>query len=82
MGDGKRQLSHNNKGYFAQAKGAHASQGEINVDKPMSPSTPNQKEVVAKVNKLKKTPTPFQEGGGLIEVINRFTQVTNSKKTN
>jgi hypothetical protein len=41
MGDGKRQLSHNNKGYFAQAKGAHASQGEINADKPMSPSTPN-----------------------------------------
>jgi hypothetical protein len=39
--DGKRQLSHNNKGYFAQTKGAHASQGELNADKPMSPSTPN-----------------------------------------
>jgi hypothetical protein len=41
MGDGKMQLSHSNKGYFAQAKGAHASQGELNADKPMSPSTPN-----------------------------------------
>jgi hypothetical protein len=41
MGHGKRQLSHSNKGYFAQAKGAHASQGELNADKPTSPSTLN-----------------------------------------
>ncbi len=72
------QLSHSNKGYFAQAKGAHASQGELNADKSMSPSTPNQKKVVAKVDELRETPTPFQEGGGLIKVINRFIQVTNS----
>ncbi len=72
MGDGKMQLSHSNKGYFAQAKGAHASQGELNADKPMSPSTPNQKKVVAKVDKLRKTPTPSQEGGCLIKVINMF----------
>jgi hypothetical protein len=43
MGDGKMQLSQNNKGYFAQAKGVQASQGELNVDKLMSPSTPNHK---------------------------------------
>jgi hypothetical protein len=46
MGDGKRQLSHNNKGYFAQVEGAHVSQGELNADKQISPSIPNQKELL------------------------------------